>query len=338
MNTNQNNQPKVVIVGAARTPSGRFQGQFASVAGTALGAAAIRAAVDRAGVDPASIYEVIMGHVVSAGSGQAPARMAAIGAGLPPTVGAMAVNKVCGSGLKAVMLASNAIVAGEGGTMAGEGGTMAGEGGTMVAGGFESMSRAPYLMPKARTGLRYGHAQVKDSLVHDGLWCSFEDWAMGNAAEYIAREFELERAALDEYAFRSHEKAAAATAAGRFDAEITPVTVKGRRGKVTVCTIDEPIRATYADTDYTMGTSVESLGRLRPAFEKDGIVTAGNAPGLNDGGAAVVLMNEVSAEAQNIKPLARIVGYTHAAVEPRRLFAAPAKAMPLLAGQWLTST
>ncbi len=314
--SNNGNSREAVIVSAARTPQGRFQGGLSPLSVTELGARAVRAAVERAGVDPNSIYEVIMGHVVSAGAGQAPARMAAIGAGLPPTTGAAAVNKVCGSGLKAVMMAANGIAAGEAEVY--------------VAGGMESMSNGPYLIPGAREGLRFGDKTLVDAVQHDGLWCSFENWAMGNAAEYIARKFELTREELDAFALRSHERAAAATASGKFKREITPVEIAGRKG-TTIIEIDEPIRAHFdGNGSYTLETSREDLARLRPAFEQDGVVTAGNAPGLNDGAAALVIMSRAEAERQGLQPLARIAGYTHAAVEPRWIFSAPAKAMPRL--------
>ncbi len=315
MSTNHNSQ-EVVIVSAARTPVGRFMGGLSSLEAPMLGAHAVRAAVERAGVAPDSVYEVIMGHVVAAGAGQAPARQAAIRGGLPHSVGASAVNKVCGSGLKAVMLAANGI--------------MAGEADVYVAGGMESMSNAPYLLPKVRGGLRYGDSQVKDALLHDGLWCAFRDWGMGNAAEFIAKQFELSRSELDEFALASHEKAAAATAEGRFSAEIVPIEVPDRKGAVTIVDRDESIRATYDNGDYTLGTSLELLAKLPPAFERDGVVTAGNAPGLNDGAAALVVMSRAAAAAQRLKPLARIVGYTHAAVDPQWIFAAPARAIPRL--------
>jgi acetyl-CoA C-acetyltransferase len=257
-----------------------------------------------------------MGLVVSAGAGQAPARQAALNSGLPDTIGASAINKVCGSGLKSVMMAANAI--------AGQ------EAEVFVAGGMESMSQAPYLLPKARQGLRYGHSEVVDSLLHDGLWCSFQDWVMGNAAEFITKQFEVSRQEMDDYAFRSHEKAAAATAAGHFQSEIVPVEVRGRKGKIIVVEQDEPIRATYDNGAYTMTTNIEQLAKLPPVFEKDGKVTAGNAPGLNDGAAALVVTSRAEADRQGLKPLARIVGYTHAAVDPQWIFAAPARAIPRL--------
>lgn len=310
-----NNKREAVIVGAARTPVGRFQGGLSSVSATELGAIAVKEALQRSGVDPSTVYEVIMGNVVSAGVGQAPGRQAALGAGLPDTVGAATVNKVCGSGLKAVMMAANGIAAGEADVF--------------VAGGMESMSNAPYLLPKARDGYRYGHGQLTDALLHDGLWCSFQEWPMGNAAEFIGKKFELTREELDKFSLQSHDKAAAATASGKMAAEIVPVEIKTRKGTV-VIDKDEPIRATYNNGDYELGTTLEQLGSLRPAFEADGIVTAGNAPGLNDGAAALVVMSREEAERQGLNIIARIVGYTHAAVAPEWIFSAPAKAIPRL--------
>ncbi len=314
--SNGNKQQEAVILGAARTPVGRFMSALGNMSAPELGAIAVRAALERSGVDPALVYEVIMGIVISAGAGQAPARQAALNSGLPDTVGATAINKVCGSGLKAVMVAANAI--------AGD------EAEVFIAGGMESMSQAPYMLPKARQGLRYGHEQIVDSVLYDGLWCSFQDWVMGNGAEFIARQFELNRKEMDFYALQSHKKAAAATAAGHFEAEIVPVEIVDRKGKMTVVDKDEPIRATYADGNYTLLTSIEQLAQLPPAFEVNGLVTAGNAPGLNDGAAALVITSRAEAQRQGIKPLARIVGYTHAAVDPEWIFAAPAKAIPRL--------
>ena len=311
-----NREREAVILNGARTPTGRLLGALGSKTATELGAVAVKAAVERAGIDPNTVYEVIMGLVVQAGAGQAPARRAALNAGLPDTVGAAAVNKVCGSGLKAVMLAANGIVAGEADVY--------------VAGGMESMSNAPYLAMGARAGYKYGNVELTDSLVHDGLWCGFQDWIMGNAAEFIAKQFEVSREEMDEFALRSHERAAAATAEGRFRAEIAPVEIQGRRGKVTHVDVDETIRASYDNGGYTLETSMEQLAKLPPAFEKDGAVTAGNAPGLNDGAAALVVTSRAEAERQGLKPLARIVGYTHAAVPPEWIFAAPARAIPRL--------
>lgn len=309
------NPREAVIVGAARTPIGKFMGALAPLSAPELGAVAVKAAVERSGVDPQSVYEVIMGLVVAAGTGQAPARQVALKAGLPDSVGAAAVNKVCGSGLKAVMMAANGI--------------QAHEADVFVAGGMESMTNAPYLLPKARQGARYGHAQMEDAILKDALWCAFQDWSMGDAADFIARQFEVSREEMDEFALQSHEKAAAATASGAFKAEIVPVEIKGRKG-VTLVDKDEPIRAVFTNGSYTLDTSKEQLAKLPPAFAKDGQVTAGNAPGLNDGAAALVLTAREEASRQGLTPLARIVGYTHAAVHPQWIFSAPARAVPRL--------
>ena len=311
----QTNPREAVIVGAARTPIGKFMGALAPLSAPELGGVAVKAAIQRSGIDPQSVYEVIMGLVVAAGTGQAPARQAALNAGLPESVGAAAVNKVCGSGLKAVMMAANGI--------------RAHEADVFVAGGMESMTNAPYLMPKARQGARYGHTQMEDAILKDGLWCAFQDWAMGNAADFIARQFEVTREEMDEFALKSHEKAAAATASGAFKTEIVPVEIKGKKG-VTVVDKDEPIRAVFNNGSFTLDTSKEQLAKLPPAFAKDGQVTAGNAPGLNDGAAAMVLTAREEATRQGLTPLARVVGYTHAAVHPQWIFAAPAQAIPRL--------
>jgi acetyl-CoA C-acetyltransferase len=312
---NEKNERDIVILGAARTATGKLAGGLSSQTAPDLGGAAAAAALERAGVDKSTVYEVILGNVVSAGVGQAPARQAALNAGLESVIGAVTINKVCGSGLKAVMMAANGIIAGEGSLY--------------VAGGMESMSNAPYLLPKARAGLRFGDTTLHDSLMHDGLWCASEQWPMGNAAEFIAQQFEVSRAEMDEYAYRSHEKAAQATADGRFRAEIAPITIQNRKSSFVMDT-DESIRAKFQNGSYEMLTSPEQLAKLRPAFAADGQVTAGNAPGINDGGAALVVANRAEAERQGAAPLARIVGYTYAALEPKWLFAAPAKAMPLL--------
>lgn len=315
MNSN-NREREAVILSAARTATGKMSGVLSSLSAPELGAVAIRAAVERAGIEPGTVYEVIMGHVVPAGTGQAPARQAAIKAGLPNTVGAASVNKVCGSGLKSVMLAANGIAAGEADVY--------------VAGGMESLSNAPYLLPGARQGLRYGNTTMQDAILQDGLWCGFENWVMGSAAEFIAQQFEVSREEMDEFALKSHDKAAAATASGRFQREIVPVEIKGRKGQVTVVGRDEPIRATFHNGDYQLDTTLESLAKLPAAFEEGGSVTAGNAPGLNDGAAAMVVTSRAEAERQGRKPMARIVGYTHAAVDPKWIFAAPAQAIPRL--------
>ncbi|MBI4768936.1 MAG: acetyl-CoA C-acetyltransferase [Chloroflexi bacterium] len=296
-----------VILSTARTPIGRFQGALSSIPAPRLGAIALKAAVDRAGLpDPAQTAEVIMGNVVAAGLGQNPARQAGIFSGLPETVGATTVNKVCGSGLKAVMLAAQAIRAGDADLFA--------------AGGMESMSRAPYLVDGRTGGLRYGHAQLTDALIRDGLWDPFEDWSMGDAAEFIAEEYEVTREAMDRLALESHQKALAAIDAGKFRAEITPVEIPNKKGLTVVNTDEGPRR----------DTSLDALARLKPTFRKDGRVTAGNAPGLNDGAAAVVLASRAKAEALGAQPLARVVGYAQAAVAPKYLFIAPAKAIPVL--------
>jgi acetyl-CoA C-acetyltransferase len=302
------NHSTAVILSAARTPMGRFQGSLSSLPAPRLGAIVVKAAVERAGItDPAEIDEVLMGNVISAGEGQAPARQAAIFAELPVSVGATTINKVCGSGLKAVMLAAQAI--------------RAGDGDLYVAGGFESMSRAPFLVD-ARTGsLRFGHAQLTDALLQDGLWDPFENWAMGDSAEFIAEEYEVTRQAMDEFALASHQKAAAAIDSGKFKAEITPVELRGRKGEVTIFDTDETPRR---------DTSLEALAKLKPAFQPNGKVTAGNAPGLNDGAAALVVASLSKAKALSWQPLAHIVGYTQTAVDPKHLFIAPAKAIPQL--------
>jgi len=297
-----------VILSAVRTPSGRFQGSLSGIPAPRLGAITVKAAVERARIDdPAQIDEVMMGNVVTAGEGQAPARQAALFAGLPASVGATTINKVCGSGLKAVMLAAQAI--------------KAGEGSLFVAGGMESMSRAPYLVDGRTGALRYGHAQLTDALLHDGLWDPFENWGMGDAAEFIADEYEVTRQAMDEFALRSHQKAIAAIEAGKFKAEIVPVEIPAKKGQVTLFDTDETPRR---------DTSLEALASLKPAFRKDGKVTAGNAPGLNDGAAAVVVCSRSKAEALGARPLARILGQAQAAVEPKYLFIAPAQAIPRL--------
>jgi acetyl-CoA C-acetyltransferase len=294
------NEREVVIVSAVRTPIGRFQGTLSNVPASELGAVAIKAAVERAGVSPADIAEVLMGNVVQAGQGQAPARQAAIKAGIPPFVGATTVNKICGSGLKTVMLAAAMIGVGDGEMF--------------VAGGMESMDMGPYLLPKARFGYRLGNGQLVDAMVYDGLWCTFADHHMGNSAEWIAQEYGLTRQELDEFAYHSHKKAIAAIDGGRFKEEIVPVEVPQRKRPPILFDTDECPRR---------DTSLEALARLRPAFRKDGLVTAGNSPGITDGAAAVVVMSREKAEELGIEPLARIIGYDQAAVEPLKVFTAP---------------
>jgi len=280
-------------------------GALSGVSGTDLGARAVQAAVERAGIDPARVDEVFMGQVVQAGAGQAPARQAAINGGLPGTIGATTVNKVCGSGLKTVMLAASAI--------------RAGDGDIYVAGGMESMSNAPFLVPQMRAGQKFGSVEMQDANVVDGLWCSFEHWMMGDAAEFIAEQFEVTRAEMDQFALESHQKAVAAIESGAFKDEIVPVEAKTRKGSMTVDT-DEAPRA---------DTSLEALANLKPAFQADGRITAGNAPGLNDGGAALVVTSRAAADEIGVQPVARIVAYGQAAVDPHWIFSAPAKAMSI---------
>ncbi len=301
------NDTEAVILSAVRTPIGRFLGSLSSVPATTLGSVAVKAAVDRAGIDAADVEEVLMGNVVQAGEGQAPARQAGIFAGIPPTVGATTLNKVCGSGLKAAMLASQAV--------------RAGDADLFIAGGFESMSRAPYLIEGRLGELRYGDQQLTDALLHDGLWDPFQHWGMGNAAEFIGEEHEVTREAMDRFALESHQKAVAAQEAGKFKPEIVPVEVHGRKGDVTVVEKDEGPRK---------DTSLETLAKLKPSFKPDGKVTAGNASSMNDGAAAVVIASRAYADKHNLKPLARVVGYAQVAVDPRYLFAAPAHAIPKL--------
>jgi len=293
-----------VIVSAVRTPIGRFMGSLAAIPAPKLGAIVIKEAIARAGVDPATVDETIMGCVVPAGQGQAPARQASIGAGLPPTVGALTINKVCGSGLKAVMLAAAMI--------------RAGDGEVFVAGGMENMSLAPYLLPQARAGYRLGNGTLVDAVVHDGLWCAFMDHHMGNSAEFIAQQYGITRQEMDEFAFQSHQKALAAIAAGRFKAEIVPVEIPQRKGPRVVFDTDECPRA---------DTTLEALAKLKPAFKPDGQVTAGNSPGITDGAAATVVLSQARADALGLKPLARITGYAQAAVDPQWLFIAPVHAV-----------
>jgi acetyl-CoA C-acetyltransferase len=290
----------VFILSAARTPIGKFLGGLSTVPATALGSVAIRAAVERAAVAPERIDEVFMGQVIQAGAGQAPARQAALGAGLPNGVGATTINKVCGSGLKAVMLGAASI--------------RAGDAGVIVAGGMENMNLGPYLLPGARAGYRLGNAELVDATVHDGLWCAICDVHMGIHAERVAAKHEVSRAAQDEFAVRSHERALAAIADGRFTDEIVPVEVPGKKGPTVVDTDENP----------RSDTSLEALARLKPAFQPDGgTVTAGNAPGITDGAAALVLASEAAVAEDGLKPIARITGYAQADVAPEWLFEAP---------------
>jgi len=302
--SDDNRQP--VILSAARTPTGGFNGSLSHLTAPELGAVAIRAAVERAGLkaEAETIDEVLMGNVVTAGVGQAPARQAAILAGLPATVGATTLNKVCGSGLKACMLASQAI--------------RAGDADLFVAGGMESMSNAPFLVRGRGGRLRYGHDQLTDALLYDGLWDPFEQWSMGMAAEWIADQFEVTREAMDRFALQSHQRAIAAEQAGAFDEERVAVPSADSGGPVTK---DETPRP---------DSSLEQLAKLKPAFKDDGRVTAGNAPGLNDGASALVLASRSRAAQLSAKPMARVVGYAQVAVPPKEMFTAPALAIPKL--------
>src|SRR4026209_142727 len=298
---------EAVILSAARTPIGKFQGSLSSVPATQLGAIAVKAAVARAGINPVEIEEVIMGNMVQAGEGQAPARQSGILGGIPATVSASTINKVCGSGLKAAMISAQAI--------------RAGDADLFVAGGFESMSRAPYLVTGRSGELKFGNQALTDALLNDGLWDPFENWGMGDAAEFIGEEYEVTREAMDRWSFESHQKAVAAQESGKFKEEIIPVEIVGRKGEVTVVDTDEGPRKS---------TSLEALSKLKPAFKPDGKVTPGNSSPMNDGGAAVVISSHAYAEKNNNQPLAKIIGYAQDAVEPKYLFAAPAQAIPKL--------
>lgn len=298
------NQQEAVIVSACRTAIGTFMGSLAAIPAPQLGAIVIREAVQRAGIDPALVDETFMGCVVPNGMGQAPARQAAIHGGIPPQAGAVTLNKVCGSGLKTVMLAAGLI--------------RAGDGEVYVAGGMESMSQVPYHLPKARRGYRLGNGELVDGVVHDGLWSSFTNQHMGLSAEFIAEQYELTREELDEYAYHSHRKAVEAIDSGRFKDEIVPVQVPQRKKPPLMFDTDECPRR---------DTSLEALTRLRPVFAEDGIVTAGNSPGITDGAAAVIVTSRRKADELGLKPLARITGYAQAAVDPQWLFIAPAHAV-----------
>ncbi len=303
-------QRTAVIVGAARTPIGRFLGGLAGLKAPELGSIAIRAALERSNIERSDIEDVILGNVVSAGLGQAPARQAALRGGVPDTVGAMTVSRVCGSGLQAVMLAAQAI--------------RAGDAQVMVAGGMESMSNAPYYLFGHRGGVKFGDQQLVDGLISDGLYCAFDACHMGGHAEYTAHKAGISRHDADEFSLQSHQKAIEAIDGGRFQEEIVPVEIKGRKG-TTVVDTDEPPRR---------DTSLESLAALKPAFTRDmpkevtePVVTAGNAPGLNDGAAAVVVTSEAYAQAHGLSILGRINAYSSGAVAPRDLFFAPVRAV-----------
>ncbi len=293
----------VVIVAATRTAIGSFGGQFASIPAHELGATVIRALLEKSAIDPAIVDEVILGQVLTAGCGQNPARQAAIHGGLPFSVPALNLNKVCGSGLKALHLGAQAI--------------RCGDADVIIAGGQESMSLSPHLMPSSRTGLRMGHGKLIDSMIHDGLWDAFNDYHMGTTAENLVSKYQISREEQDAFAAASQQKAVAAQEAGHFDAEITPVKVPQRKGDPLEFNRDENPRA---------GTTAESLARLRPAFQKDGSVTAGNASGLNDGAAAVLLMSAAKARELGLPVLARIAAYANAGVDPAIMGIGPVSA------------
>jgi acetyl-CoA C-acetyltransferase len=298
---------EAVIISAVRTPVGKFLGALKSLKATELGAIAVREAVKRAGVSPEDVDEVIMGCVIQAGLGQNPARQAALHGGLPNTVSAVTVNKVCGSGLKAIMMAAQ--------------GVQLGDTEVVVAGGMESMSNAPYLMPKAREGYRLGNGTLVDSAVNDGLWCAFDDQHMGCTGEVVSERFHVSREEQDEYSLNSHRRASAAIKSGKFRDEIMPVEIKQRKGPPVVFDTDEPVRE---------DTSLESLSKLKPAFKEGGTVTAGNAPGLNDGASAVVVTSTERAKSLGIEPMARIVGQTTSGIEPKLVMMAPVEAIKKL--------
>lgn len=292
-----------VIISAARTPTGKFQGLLKGFSAPDLGAIAIREAVKRAGLNGNQINEVIMGCVVQAGIGQAPARQAALKADLPAEVSALTINMVCGSGLRAVALASQAV--------------QLGDAEYVVAGGMESMSNIPYALPGARDGYKMGNQTAVDLMIHDGLWCPFENWHMGNTGEIVAEKYQISREEQDNFAFNSHRKAHEAQAAGRFKDEIMPVEIPQKKGDPLILDYDEPVRP---------DTTVEALGKLRPAFKKDGgTVTAGNAPGVNDGASALVLTSAENAASLGIEPLGRVVASATSGIEPKLIMMAPVK-------------
>jgi acetyl-CoA C-acetyltransferase len=300
----------VVILSAVRTPIGKFQGALRSMTATQLGAIVVRAAVDRAGLAAEHVDEVIMGNVLSAGLGQNPARQAALRGGLLPDVAALTVNKVCGSGLKAVGLAAQ--------------GVQTGDSEIVVAGGMESMTNAPYLLPGARDGYRLGHGTIVDSMIHDGLWDAYENVHMGNTGEIVAERYHVSRQRQDEYALNSHRKAVAAIRAGKFRDEIVPVPVPQRKADPVLVDTDESPRP---------DASIDALRALKPVFKKDGTVTAGNAPGVNDGAAAVVVTSAERAAALGKTPMARVVGQAVSGIEPALVMMAPVKAVRKLLGK-----
>jgi acetyl-CoA C-acetyltransferase len=298
---------EAVIISAVRTPVGKFLGALKGFKATDLGAIVVRAAVKRAGVKPEDVDEVIMGCVIQAGLGQNPARQAALHGGLPDKVSAVTVNKVCGSGLKAVMMAAQ--------------GVQLGDTEIVVAGGMESMSNAPYLIPKAREGYRLGHGKILDSVIQDGLWCSFDDQHMGCTGELVAERFVVSRAEQDEYALNSHRKASDASKSGKFRGEIVPVEIPQKKGAPVIFDTDETVRE---------DTSLELLAKLKPAFKESGTVTAGNSPGVNDGASAVVVTSADRAKTLGIEPMARIVAQATSGVEPKLVMMAPVEAIQKL--------
>jgi acetyl-CoA C-acetyltransferase len=293
-----------VIVSAVRTPTGKFLGALKSLTAPDLGAKVVAEAIRRAGIDPEIVDECVMGNVVSAGLGQNPARQAALRGGLPDHVAAVTINKVCGSGLKAVMIADQAI--------------RVGDIDVAVAGGMESMSNCPYLLPRVRDGLRMGNGEVVDSMINDGLWCAFEQCHMGNAGEVIAEHYKVGRQAQDDYAAKSHQKAARASDSGDFKDEMLPILIPQKKADPIVVDRDEAIRA---------DTTAQSLAALKPAFKKDGSVTAGNAPGVNDGASAVVVMAAERARSLGLTPLARIVGQATSGLAPKFVLMTPVEAV-----------
>jgi acetyl-CoA C-acetyltransferase len=295
---------ETVIISAVRTPTGKFLGALKSFTAPQLGAMVVREAIRRARIDPEIVDECIMGNVVSAGLGQNPARQAALNGGLPDHVAALTINKVCGSGLKAVMIADQGI--------------RAGDIDVAVAGGMESMSNCPYLLPRVRDGLRMGNGEVVDSMINDGLWCAFEQCHMGNSGEVVAEHYHVGRAAQDDYAAKSHQKAARAIGDGAFADEILPIAIPQKKGDPIVVDRDESVRA-----ETTSGT----LAALKPAFKKDGTVTAGNAPGVNDGASALVVMSAARAHAMNLTPLARIVAQATSGLAPKFVLMTPVEAV-----------
>jgi acetyl-CoA C-acetyltransferase len=299
-----------VIISAVRTPTGKFLGALKDFTAPQLGALVVREAVRRAGIDPAAVDECIMGQVIQAGAGQNPARQAALNGGLADHVAALTVNKVCGSGLKAVMLAAQGIATGDIDIA--------------VAGGMESMSSAPYLLPRVREGLRMGDGKILDALITDGLWCSFENCHMGISGEVVAETYGVARAEQDAFAAESHRRAAHATREGWFKDEILPISIAQKKGSAVVVDRDEPIRE---------DTSVESLAGLKPAFKKDGSVTAGNAPGVNDAAAALVVMAADRARALGLAPMARIIGQATSGLAPKMVMMTPVQAVQKVAGK-----